>query len=151
MHSSSKFLTFCFLVFTLAFVSCKDDNKQKEGSQQEQVDDSSAQMKEVMAIHDEVMPKMSDIAKLSGALKPLITEDSLAQKKFDDLVRAHEEMMNWMQEFGTKFNSDEIMNGAALSKEKQDLLIQEKIAIDQVKETMLSAISDAENYLKEKD
>ena len=151
MHRFSKFLTFCFLVFTLAFVSCKDDNKQKEGSQQEQVDDSSAQMKEVMAIHDEVMPKMSDIAKLSGALKPLITEDSLAQKKFDDLVRAHEEMMNWMQEFGTKFNSDEIMNGAALSKEKQDLLIQEKIAIDQVKETMLSAISDAENYLKEKD
>ncbi len=60
-------------------------------------------------------------------------------------------MMNWMQEFGTKFNSDEIMNGAALSKEKQELLIQEKIAIDQVKETMLSAISDAENYLKEKD
>jgi hypothetical protein len=108
-------------------------------------------MSTVLDIHDEVMPKMSDIAKLSGALKPLITEDSLAQKKFDDLVRAHEEMMKWMQEFGTKFNSDEIMNGAALSKEKQELLIQEKIAIDQVKETMLSAISDAENYLKEKD
>lgn len=139
--------TALLLFLALSVISCNfqvNTNKDSEGSDE-------VSMSTVLDIHDEVMPKMSDIAKLSGALKPLITEDSLAQKKFDDLVRAHEEMMNWMQEFGTKFNSDEIMNGAALSKEKQDLLIQEKIAIDQVKETMLSAISDAENYLKEKD
>ncbi|MAJ37149.1 MAG: hypothetical protein CMC19_04365 [Flavobacteriaceae bacterium] len=105
-------------------------------------------MSVVLDIHDEVMPKMSTIAKLSSELKPLIKEDSLAKEKFDNLVHAHEEMMNWMQAFGTKFNSDEIMNGAELSEEKREILAQEKIAITEVKEAMLYAISDAENYLK---
>lgn len=111
-------------------------------------DPEKVSMSVVLDIHDEVMPKMSSIAKLSAELKPLIKEDSLAKEKFDNLVHAHEEMMNWMQAFGTKFNSDEIMNGAELSEEKREILAQEKIAITEVKEAMLSAISDAENYLK---
>ena len=40
------------------------------------------------------------------------------------------------------------MNGAELSEEKREILAQEKIAITEVKEAMLYAISDAENYLK---
>lgn len=111
-------------------------------------DPEKVSMSVVLDIHDEVMPKMSTIAKLSAELKPLINEDSLAKEKFDNLVHAHEEMMNWMQAFGTKFNSDEIMNGAELSEEKREILAQEKIAITEVKEAMLSAISDAEDYLK---
>ena len=111
-------------------------------------DPEKVSMSVVLDIHDEVMPKMSTIAKLSAELKPLIKEDSLAKEKFDNLVHAHEEMMNWMQAFGTKFNSDEIMNGAELSEEKEKFSHKKKIAITEVKEAMLSAISDAEDYLK---
>ena len=128
-----------FFLSLLLFFSCQENPKDSQ---------QYAQMSRILAIHDEVMPKMSTIAKLSSELKPLIKEDSLAKEKFDNLVHAHEEMMNWMQAFGTKFNSDEIMNGAELIEEKREILAQEKIAITEVKEAMLYAISDAENYLK---
>ncbi|MAJ32341.1 MAG: hypothetical protein CMC18_06820 [Flavobacteriaceae bacterium] len=136
--------TTIFFSIILCVSSCNFQvNKQQTSKEPEQV-----RMSIVLDIHDEVMPKMSTIAKLSAELKPLIKEDSLAKAKFDNLVHAHEEMMNWMQAFGTKFNSDEIMNGAELSKEKRKVLAQEKIAITEVKEAILLAISDAENYLK---
>ena len=151
MHSSSKFLTFCFLVFTLAFVSCKDDNKQKEGSQQEQVDDSSAQMKDVMAIHDEVMPKMSElnamIVKMEAEVDSTTVRGQEAAAIVLELQDAYKSMMTWMKDFSQGFTTEEIMEGAKLSDQKKELLNQEEEKVRIVREKINGSLEKAKSFL----
>ncbi len=151
MHSSSKFLTFCFLVFTLAFVSCKDDNKQKEGSQQEQVDDSSAQMKEVMAIHDEVMPKMSElnamIVKLEAEVDSTTARGQEAATIVFELQDAYKSMMTWMKDFSQGFTTEEIMDGSELNEEKKQLLNQEEEKVRIVRDKINGSLEKAKSFL----
>ncbi|MGB5320044.1 hypothetical protein, partial [Eudoraea sp.] len=110
-----------------------------------------SQMKEVMAIHDEVMPKMGDISKLVATLKSKVdtTENGKAyEKAMIDLQNAHKEMMDWMRGFGDRFNSDEILNDAALSPEKLKWLEEEEQKIKKVKEDINSSIKNAEKLLE---
>jgi len=51
------------LVCASIFLSCKEQEKQAK----EEIN----QMEHVMAIHDEVMPKMGKLGKLVGQLKPM--------------------------------------------------------------------------------
>jgi hypothetical protein len=151
MHNSSKFLTFCFLVLTLAFVSCKDDNKQKEGSQQEQVDDSSAQMKEVMAIHDEVMPKMSElnamIVKLEAEVDSTTVRGQEAAAIVLELQDAYKSMMTWMKDFSQGFTTKEIMDGSELNEEKKQLLNQEEEKVRIVRDKINGSLEKAKSFL----
>ncbi|PQJ16412.1 hypothetical protein [Aureicoccus marinus] len=151
MHSSPKFLTFCFLVLTLAFVFCKDDNKQKEGSQQEQVDDSSAQMKEVMAIHDEVMPKMSElnamIVKLEAEVDSTTVRGQEAAAIVLELQDAYKSMMTWMKDFSQGFTTEEIMDGSELNEEKKQLLNQEEEKVRIVRDKINGSLEKAKSFL----
>ncbi|MGB5170043.1 MAG: hypothetical protein WBN69_01290 [Eudoraea sp.] len=136
----SKF--FLFILF-LTFISACKDSPQKS--------DTPSQMKEVMAIHDEVMPKMGDISKLVATLKSKVdtTENGKAyEKAMIDLQNAHKEMMDWMRGFGDRFNSDEILNDAALSPEKLKWLEEEEQKIKKVKEDINSSIKNAEKLLE---
>jgi hypothetical protein len=78
-----------FSTLTLIFVlSCKEEEKKPE---------ALTQMKEVMAIHDEVMPKMGTIGKLVSELKPKAdsTEKGIVyDKAMKDLQAAHKSMMD---------------------------------------------------------
>ena len=96
-------------------------------------------MEGVMAVHDEVMPKMGQIAKLSSALKPLAdaSPEGPEAKALEDLKVAHEAMMTWMKEIGDTFTHEEIMKGAALSDEKKEALRIEADKIAEVKDLML--------------
>ncbi len=127
------------LLMATVVISCKEQAK---------VDDS--QMKKVMAIHDEAMPKMSKIGSLVAQLKKRIDTDQggVAEKEaMEDLQEAHETMMEWMRGFGGKFDSDEILNGKELTAEKKVLLDEEEAKVKIVKEKIETSIANAEALL----
>lgn len=140
-----KTLTLLFLALGMISISCKEEKKKEA----EPVD--NMQMEEVMAIHDEVMPKMSKVGRLVGKLKPMV--DTTAQgRKYQtamrDLQAANESMMKWMQDFGDQFDSDEIMNGKELSEQKKLMLNVEEENIKAVKKKIETSIANAEALLE---
>jgi antibiotic biosynthesis monooxygenase (ABM) superfamily enzyme len=66
-----------------------------------------------------------------------------------DLQAAHKSMMDWMQGFGARFDSDEILNGKELSAEKKQWLLEEEKKVYQLKEDINGSISRAEELLSE--
>lgn len=94
-----------FLIAIFVVTSCE---KQKKNSKDQLYD-------KVMAVHDEIMPKMGDIMKYKKQLKAKIeeltvpgeeeNEAKIAEltKAVDDLENSHEGMMNWMREFDNDF------------------------------------------------
>lgn len=130
------------VVLLFAVIACKE-TKKADGH-------TNDQMKQVMAIHDEVMPKMGIFGKLVKELKS--KEDSTAmgleyKQAREDLQAAHKNMMDWMKGFGDRFDSDEILNGKALSKEKQAWLDEEEEKIKKVHRDINSSINKAEALL----
>ena len=135
-----NYIYLTILLLTLSF-SCKEKEKEVEGP---------SQMEQVMAIHDEVMPKMSTLGKLVGELNTKIdtTETGLKyEAAMKDLQAAHNSMMDWMKGFGDRFDSDEILNGKALSDEKQKWLDLEEVKVKDLKEQINSSIANAEALL----
>ncbi|MFS4492428.1 hypothetical protein [Maribacter sp. 2308TA10-17] len=131
------------LVFTIA-IGCKEEKKESTDSNQ---------MEQVMAIHDEVMPKMSKIGRLVAQLRKKIDSDQggVEEKEaMEALQDANKSMMDWMQSFGNRFDSDEIMNGKALTDEKKHWLNEEEEKVKLVAEKMNSSIAAAEALLSEK-
>jgi len=132
-----------FTLLTLAFLlSCKE---------KKEAEDTLTQMKEVMAIHDEVMPKMGTIGKLVAELKPKIdsTESGIAYEvAMKDLQAAHKSMMDWMKGFGDRFTSDEILKGAELTEEKKMWLNEEEEKVKALKEQINTSIKNAEKLLE---
>ena len=137
-----RILSFLSAVVVLfAVIACKETKKP---------DGNADQMNQVMAIHDEVLPKMSAFGKLVKELKS--KEDSTAmgleyKKAREDLQAAHNNMMDWMKGFGDRFDSDEILNGKALSEEKQAWLDEEEQKIKEVRQDINSSIEKAEALL----
>ncbi len=133
------------LVVSLVIFSCKEEPKSNQSAE------SASKMEEVMAIHDEVMPKMSTIGKLVGELKPMVdsTEQGLEyQRAMTDLQDAHKSMMDWMKGFGERFDSDEILNGKELTAEKRVWLLEEEVKVNALREQINSSIANAEELLQ---
>lgn len=138
-----RILALCSLMLFLC-ISCKEEKKGDTSS-------DTSQMKEVMAIHDEVMPKMGSFGTLVGQLstKEDSTEMGLQYKAArKDLQNAHKTMMDWMQNFGNKFDSDEILNGKALSATKQQWLDEEEVKIKALRDQINTSLENAEALLK---
>ncbi len=116
--------------------------------------------KEVMMIHDAVMPKMGELVALESTLRQHISQtDSLLKIKPNDstlqqaleqyrflasqLQEADRSMMEWMHDY----------NGDSLKKlppsQAIQALTQEKIKIEQVSDDMLKSIEDTQNFLKQ--
>lgn len=112
---------------------------------------NTEQMEKVMAIHDEVMPKMGTIGKLVAELKPKVDSTEMGMeygKAMKDLQASHQSMMDWMRGFGDRFDSDEILNGKALTEQKQKWLDEEEVKVKALKEEINSSIERAETILK---
>ncbi len=136
-----KFLFLSVFVISIAFLACKQEKKAPEGP---------SQMESVMAIHDEVMPKMGTIGKLVGELKEKVDTTEMGQKyevAMKDLQEANMAMMDWMKDFGDRFNSDEILNGKELTEEKQQWLDEEEEKVKVVKEKINGSIERAKALL----
>ncbi|WNJ18239.1 hypothetical protein [Pontibacter sp. G13] len=107
---------------------------------------------EVMAIHDEVMPKMDDIHKLTKELDSMRESlsasaegvDSVALGEIADLKTqlksADDAMMDWMH----KFDASKLTGDKATALEYLD---SEMVSVQAVKVEMLKAIEDAKAYL----
>ncbi|WP_425234811.1 hypothetical protein [Ulvibacterium sp.] len=137
---------FLFAVLVVA-VSCKEDKKSMANP-------NTAQMEKVMAIHDEVMPKMGTIGKLVAELKPKVDSTEMGmeyEKAMKDLQASHQSMMDWMRGFGDRFDSDEILNGKALTEQKQKWLDEEEVKVRALKEEINSSIEGAQAVLKKQD
>lgn len=129
------------ILCSIFLLSCKEEKKQVEGP---------TQMQQVMAVHDEVMPKMSTIGKLVGELNDKVdsTETGLKYETAKrDLQAAHKTMMDWMQGFGNRFDSDEILNGKELTAEKQQWLNEEEEKVNALQEKIKTSIEQAEALL----
>jgi len=124
-----KYWTFCFVVVIL--ISCKGEF-------------ASAKIKNsyesVMYVHDEVMPKMSDINKLQRKLESLGTRDNVVLNLLLQLEAADEGMMAWMEEFK--------LDRKAPIPDQLSYLEKEQIKIDKVSADMKTAIKDASDYFK---
>ncbi|HMB64700.1 MAG TPA: hypothetical protein VKN36_16585 [Eudoraea sp.] len=123
-------------------VSCREEKKSS---------DPDSQMNKVMAIHDEVMPKIGSMGKLVGELSS--KEDSTAlglqyKSARRGLQEAHKAMMDWMQGFGNRFDSDEILNGKKLSEQKQVWLNEEEEKVKALRDQINSSIETAETLLE---
>lgn len=131
------------LIICLAIlaISCKEEKKAPEGP---------TQMDRVMAVHDEVMPKMGALGKLVGELKEKVDTTEVGQqyeKAMKDLQKANRAMMNWMKNFGDRFDSDEILYGKELSEQKQQWLNEEEEKVNALKEQINGSIERAEALL----
>ncbi|GMN09774.1 hypothetical protein MTsPCn9_18170 [Croceitalea sp. MTPC9] len=133
--------TLVFILLLMIGISCKQEKKVEEGP---------TQMEEVMAIHDEVMPKMGTLSKLVAELKTKV-DTTATGKQYEtamkDLQDANKSMMDWMMGFGDRFDSDEILEGKELSPEKQDWLDEEEEKVKALKEKINSSIERAEALL----
>lgn len=103
---------------------------------------------EVFAIHDEVMPKMSDIVQLKGGLIE-ITTDSTNEAEIkaaqSQLEKAEDAMMVWMN----NFTAPEKMRDSKSHEEIMAYLESQKMEITKVKDAMNSSIANAQRMLGE--
>jgi hypothetical protein len=127
------------LLITIVFFSCSKEN------------DKEALYKEVITLHDEVMPKMEEVSKLSQDLKmkaETISSNKSSDKSdltpinksIEDLANSSRNMMKWMREFNSSY--DTLPEEAAVK-----YLKEEKLEIEQVKKDMLSAIEEGKKNL----
>jgi len=133
---SAAILTICLLI-----ISCKEEKKTEP-----------SQMKKVMAIHDEVMPKMGTIGNLVGELSSKEDSTALGIKYLDartDLQDAHKSMMDWMKNFGDRFDPDEILNGKELTEQKQHWLDEEEVKVNALKVQINESIEKAQKLLRQ--
>lgn len=136
-------LTLAIVVILFTVTNCKNENKESSVEK--------SQMQEVLAVHDEVMPKMGTIGNLISQIDEKLKEtDSIEAfvKANQDLKDSHKAMMDWMKGFGERFDSDEILKGKALSDEKQKHLDEEEIKVKALRDKMNSSIKNAEDLLK---
>ncbi|NKI26189.1 hypothetical protein HCG49_06415 [Arenibacter sp. 6A1] len=129
-----SFLLFAMLLIAISF-SCKEE-------------ESKTQMQNVIAVHDEVMPKMGTISQLISQLEERSMEDHTYMLAKKDLELAHKAMMDWMKGFSERFSPNEIMKGQELSEEKQQWLDEEEVKVNALKEQMNSSIEKAQQLLQ---
>lgn len=118
------------LLSVLTIFSCKDNP-------------IDASYKEVMRIHDEVMPLMSKIHKLRKAVSEVPVENDTIKAEVQEILMnlesADENMMVWMAAFSMPKDESEQMK----------YLENEKVRIQKVSDDMLKAIAKAEEFLKQ--
>ncbi len=101
--------------------------------------------KEVLAIHDEVMPRMGEVVQLSYKMDSLvkITTDTVEQNilngHYKNLVKADKDMMHWMRGYNTP----------ALPYDSASLkyLLNEKVKVEKLKALILNAIDEGNTIL----
>ncbi|MFC5046282.1 hypothetical protein ACFSTE_04075 [Aquimarina hainanensis] len=146
----------CICLTTLFFISC---NKETQSKEEKEFD---ALMKQVIDIHDEVMPRMGEISSLIKELKPKIdttAQGKVYEKSQLELKKSYDHMMRWMSDFGRKFSSGhghdhgDGHDEATHEEEKFDyvaklaLLKKEKVAVGELRDEINSSIENAKKLL----
>lgn len=135
------------MLMSFCLYSCSSDQEEQQKELK----------KEIMNIHDELMPSLDKVDSLKKALEEnrnYLTGDSLGVAQgnvavpVDSLIialeRADEGMMEWMRNYD-KFEEETFSH-----EEQMEYLLKEKEKIEQVRLEMISSIMEAENVLEEK-
>ena len=115
------------------------------GCQKNAEDKQKLMINEVMAVHDEVMPKMDDIMSLKSSLDSAIKvspDSAKAKKLYSALDVADNQMMDWMENYDSesvKGKSEE-----QISKYFAD----QKTRITEVKVLTVKSIEEAKIFLR---
>lgn len=129
-------------------ISCGKNGKQEEGAKEvvENGDPNQALYDQVMEVHNEVMPKTSDIYQLKKELKELMVKEPGKQAELEPIVMeldsADRSMMDWMHKFN---EPDSVSQEAA-----REYLENEMEKINQVKELINTSIQKAKEKLGKK-
>ena len=118
-----------FITFS-SFISCNGNKTENS--------ESKAVYDQVMAIHDEVMPKMREIRVLSKQLKKVEKheENEEITKALNDLKDADDAMMDWMAQFKIPKNTSPV--------DEMSFLNGQLVSVNAMKNKLLEAISNAE-------
>lgn len=130
------------LIVAIAFTfACSAPTKKESAS------DQPSMKEQVMAVHDEVMPKMGDLMKARKALlaKLETTTDSTEVAKLKQLAAeieaANEGMMVWMRNFDPNFSGTEAETEAYLNDQLK--------SVEKVKSDMLNALAAGQMVLEQ--
>lgn len=134
--------------------------------QQKQSEEAKAfdsQMKKTIQIHDDVMPKMSEInsliTELEASKKEIQQEEEVDAEQVElhdsaiaNLKDAHDLMMSWMKNFSNSFSRTEINKGLETSDQdsinaKVKLLDAQYKSAEEMKEAINVAIDNAQTIL----
>ena len=133
--------SFILLSFASLFIISCQDNK------------SDVLHKEIMTIHDEIMPKTGEISNLYLAFRKKLETDSsisMAQRQelsaqADDLEKAEEEMMVWMNDYIIPQTLRDTKNSEEIISYLQD----QKIVISKIKEHTEASLEKAKKLKKD--
>ena len=145
-----------FIALVTVSFSCVED--QSEDSKA-----FDAQMKETVQIHDDVMPKMTQLNSLISKLKKekeqIETAEGVDAEEVEeyeiaikDLKESHDLMMSWMKNFSNTFSRTEINSGLATTdkdsiKAKQEMLNAQYNSAEEMQKAITDAIENAQLVL----
>lgn len=145
-------ISFSSLLMLLLTSSCQDKKPQA-------AKEFDKKMEETVQIHDDVMPKMSEINGLINKLEQ--KQDSLAadqkiEEAKEKLQKGHDKMMNWMKDLSDTFTAQQINQGIQIKDKdslKKALEKLEKLKSDakDMKESVNSALKNAKQILSSTD
>lgn len=122
------------LAVMVLLAGCSSANKEKA----EQLD------KEIMRVHDEVMPRIGEVLSLRKQIQQQLDschnpqcQDTLNKLSYS-LTRADAHMMQWMRAYRMPQDNDTALQ----------YLMQQQAEINSVRTDILSGIENAKNYLK---
>lgn len=139
-------LVLSLVVLLTVLVGCKNDSKKEEATASKE----NTKMEMIVEVHDELMPKMSEISLLMTQLEQSMDgTEADAQKiaSIKELKTANQDMMAWMMEFSEDFDSEEVMEGKELSPEKEALLDTYEESVMDLKVTMEGAMERGQALL----
>jgi len=99
----------------------------------------------VIEIHDDVMPKISDISKLRRKIRKQESKSPESLMLLNQLENADDAMMSWMSDFQVYKSYKD-----STKESKMKYLNSEKVKITNVSDEMYEAINSAKEYLNEK-
>jgi hypothetical protein len=139
-----KKLTILGILLGLSF-ACQNANPiEEEAASPEAVASSEGIKKEVMDLHDKVMPEMTTMSKLQGKLQEssIGSADSINyMKAAQDLKFAKQAMMEWMRNFSGTYNDN------MTEEEKVTFLEAEKTKMLRIDSLTLAAIDNGQEIV----
>ncbi len=143
------------LLAGLSFTACGGGNQGSHSEDPVAGQHAAEEQKwdEVMVVHDEVMPKMSEINRISRALRQRLDEENSipsdlrqqAEQAVQQLTVAEEAMWEWM-------NNIRQLDALRESKNHEEIiqyLDDEQARISKVRDAMLSSIESGEKVLNQ--
>jgi len=153
-----------FLALSFGFQSCQEEPKKEKKERTEKAANPDVEdlqnefnelMKESVAAHDEVMPKMGTINEYLQKLEELNNEENNEEVEpiMEELKTGHDMMMSWMKGFGNDFSREEINKGISTEDEEE---IQQKLELikkhhseaQKMKKQITKSLQQAKEYVE---